>query len=337
VSGGARPPADPGALLARAREGDRAALARLLSFIERGGEEGLAVARLAYRAEVPYTVGLTGAPGAGKSTLTDKLIPEVRAGWPGAAGEGEGKGAGAGTGDAVSQVAVLAVDPTSPFSGGAILADRVRMGQHTLDPTVFIRSMATRGHLGGLSLAVPDAVRLLGAAGIPVVLVETVGVGQMEVEIASAADTTVVVVTPGWGDSMQANKAGLLEIADVFVINKADRPGGREARRDLEQMLDLSRPGAWRPEIVDTTATSGEGVPELWRALARHRDHLRESGRLATRRSDRLAQELRRVLLARAGRRVEEIAAGEEFTTAVKALVAGELDPYQAADRLLGE
>ncbi len=334
MSGRARSSADPAALLAQAREGDRAALARLLSFIERGGEAGLAVARLAYRAEVPYTVGLTGAPGAGKSTLTDKLIMEVRAGWPGA---GEGDGDEAGEAEAVAQVGVLAVDPTSPFSGGAILADRVRMGQHTLDPTVFIRSMATRGHLGGLSLAVPDAVRLLGAAGLPVVLVETVGVGQMEVEIASAADTTVVVVTPGWGDSMQANKAGLLEIADVFVINKADRPGGREARRDLDQMLDMSRPGAWRPEIVETTATSGEGVPELWRAIARHRDHLRESGLLATRRSDRLAQELRRVLLARATLRVNELAASEEFATAVKALAAGELDPYQAADRLLAE
>jgi LAO/AO transport system kinase len=321
VSG--RPATDPAALVARARQGDRVALARLLSLVERGGEAGLAVARLAYRAEVPYTVGLTGAPGSGKSTLTDKLITEVRAGWPGEA-------------EAVPQVGVLAVDPTSPFSGGAILADRVRMDQHALDATVFIRSMATRGHLGGLSLAVPDAVRLLGAAGLPVVLVETVGVGQMEVEIASAADTTVVVVTPGWGDSMQANKAGLLEIADVFVINKADRPGAREARRDLEQMLDLSRPGAWRPEIVETIARSGEGVPDLWHIIARHRDHLRESAQLARRRTDRLAQELRRVLLARAAGHVDELAAGEEFTTAVKALAAGELDPYGAADRLLG-
>jgi LAO/AO transport system kinase len=210
------------------------------------------------------------------------------------------------------------------------------MGQHALDPTVFIRSMATRGHLGGLSLAVPDAVRLLGAAGIGVVIVETVGVGQLEVEIASAADTTVVVVTPGWGDSMQASKAGLLEFADVFVINKADRPGAREARRDLAQMLDLARPGAWRPEIVDTTATAGEGVPELWRAVARHRDHLATSGQLAVRRTDRVAQELRRVLLARTEVRVDELVAGEEFATAVKALAAGELDPYGAADGLLG-
>ena len=304
-----RLPSDPGQLLERARTGDRVALARLLSHIERGGGPATAVARLAYRAEVPYTVGLTGAPGAGKSTITDGLIGQVRAGWPGAGGE------------AVDQVGVLAVDPTSPFSGGAILGDRVRMSQHALDPTVFIRSMATRGHLGGLSLAVPDAVRLLGAAGIGVVIVETVGVGQMEVEIASAADTTVVVVTPGWGDSMQANKA--------------DRPGVREARRDLEQMLDLSRPGAWRPEIIDTTATAAEGVAELWTAVSRHRDHLRDTGRLTTRRAGRMAQELRRVLLARAEVRVEELAAGEEFASAVKALVAGELDPYGAADTLL--
>ena len=316
-------PTEPAALLARARADDRVALARLLSYVERGGETAMAVAELAYRSDVPFSVGLTGAPGAGKSTLTDRLITEVRGGWPEAA--------------AIPQVAVLAVDPTSPFSGGAILGDRVRMGQHTLDPTVFIRSMATRGHLGGLSLAVPDAIRLLGAAGLGVVIVETVGVGQMEVDIASAADTTVVVVTPGWGDAMQASKAGLLEVADVFVINKADRPGVREARRDLEQMLDLARPGAWRPEIVETTATGGEGVAKLWRAVARHRDHLVGSGQLAVRRSDRVAQELRRVLLARTEVKVDELVAGEEFTSAVKALAAGELDPYQAAESLLAE
>ncbi len=316
---------DPDSLLTRAGQGDRVALARLLSYIERGDASATAVAKLAYRAEVPYTLGLTGAPGAGKSTLTDGLITTVRGGWPAPLDE------------AVPQVAVLAVDPTSPFSGGAILGDRVRMGQHALDPTVFIRSMATRGHLGGLSLAVPDAVRLLGAAGLGLVIIETVGVGQMEVEIASAADTTAVVVTPGWGDSMQANKAGLLEVADVFVINKADRPGVREARRDLEQMLDLSRPDAWRPEIVETTASSGEGIDALWSAVARHRAHQEETGALAARRTDRLGQELRRVLLARAEARIAEVAAGEEYSRAVKALSAGEIDPYEAADRLLAE
>ena len=318
-----RMPSDPAALFALARDDDRVALARLVSLVERGGAPGLAVAGLAYRAPVPYTIGLTGAPGAGKSTLTDRLITLVRSGWPDPAPE------------PIAQVGVLAVDPTSPFSGGAILGDRVRMQQHALDPTVFIRSMATRGHLGGLALAVPDAVRVLGAVGLPVVIVETVGVGQMEIEVASAADTTMVVVTPGWGDSMQANKAGLLEIADIFVINKADRPGAREARRDLEQMLDLSSLGAWRPPIVDTVASSGEGLPALWDEIARHRAHLRESGILEQRRAERLGHELRRVLMARSAARIDELAGGEEFAGAVKALAAGELDPYQAADRLL--
>jgi LAO/AO transport system kinase len=319
-----RIPTEPAALLALAQENDRVALARLVSMVERGGESGLEVARLAYRAPVPYTVGLTGAPGAGKSTLTDRLITLVRTGWPAPSPE------------AIDQVGVLAIDPTSPFSGGAILGDRVRMGQHALDPTVFIRSMATRGHLGGLALAVPDAVRVLGAAGVPLVIVETVGVGQMEVEVASAADTTMVVVTPGWGDSMQANKAGLLEIADLFVINKADRPGAREARRDLEQMLDLSSLGAWRPPIVDTIASTGEGLEDLWNEVARHREYLASSGILEQRRADRMAHELRRVLMARSALVIDELAAGEEFASAVKALAAGELDPYQAADRLMG-
>jgi LAO/AO transport system kinase len=314
---------DPTELLALARQDDRVALARLVSMVERGGEPGLAVARLAYRAPVPYTIGLTGAPGAGKSTLTDRLITLVLSGWPEPAP------------GAIAQMGVLAVDPTSPFSGGAILGDRVRMQQHALDPTVFIRSMATRGHLGGLALAVPDAVRVLGAAGLPVVIVETVGVGQMEVEVASAADTTLVVVTPGWGDSMQANKAGLLEIADLFVINKADRPGAREARRDLEQMLDLSSLGSWRPPIIDTIASKGDGLDTLWDEIARHRAHLQATAALEQRRADRLAHELRRVLFARAAATIDELASGEEFAGAVKALAAGELDPYQAADRLM--
>jgi LAO/AO transport system kinase len=317
-------PTGPAALLALAQQNDRVALARLVSLVERGGEPGLEVARLSYRAPVPYTVGLTGAPGAGKSTLTDRLITLVRSGWPEPSPE------------PIDQVGVLAVDPTSPFSGGAILGDRIRMQQHALDPTVFIRSMATRGHLGGLALAVPDAVRVLGAAGFPIVIVETVGVGQMEVEVASAADTTLVVVTPGWGDSMQANKAGLLEIADLFVINKADRPGAREARRDLEQMLDLSSLGAWRPPIIETVASTGQGLDDLWREIARHRSHLCSSGILEQRRADRMAHELRRVLLARSALVIDELASGEEFASAVKALAAGELDPYQAADRLMG-
>ena len=305
-------------LVERTRAGDRGALARLLSLIEAGGADAVdAVACLYPHTGGAWTIGVTGAPGAGKSTLTDRLIARLRR-------DGE-------------EVGVLAVDPTSPLTGGAILGDRVRMQAHATDPGVFIRSMATRGHQGGLALATPQAVRVLDAAGKPWVIVETVGVGQVEVEVAGAADTTVVVVTPGWGDAIQANKAGLLEVADVFVVNKADRPGVREARRDLEQMLDLSAPGSWRPEIVETTASSGEGVAELWQAVARHRAHLQDSGRLLSRRQDRVAQELRRVLLARATVRVDELAASEEFTTAVKALAAGEIDPYGAADRVLQE
>jgi LAO/AO transport system kinase len=227
-----------GELFDAAVGGDRAALARLLSLIERGGDPAREVARRSYPlGGSGYTVGLTGSPGAGKSTLTSALIGHLRA--------------------AGDEVAVLAIDPSSPFTGGAILGDRVRMQDHATDPGVFIRSMATRGHLGGLSLATPEAARLLDAVGKRWTVIETVGVGQVEVEIAGKADTTVVVVNPGWGDSVQANKAGLMEIADVFVINKADRPGADGTRRDLEQMLDLGDlpHDAWRPPIVDVVAT----------------------------------------------------------------------------------
>ena len=209
------------ALFGEACNGDRSALARLLSLIERGGDDARTVGRLVYpKTGSGYVVGITGAPGAGKSTLTSALIAHIRS--------------------LDQTVSVLAIDPSSPFTGGAILGDRVRMQNHATDAGVFIRSMATRGHLGGLSLATSEAVRLLDAVGSPCTLVETVGVGQVEVEIARNADTIVVVVNPGWGDSVQANKAGLLEIADIFVINKADRPGVDQTRRDLEQMLELS-------------------------------------------------------------------------------------------------
>ncbi len=234
---------DPNQLFSAAVAGDRGSTARLLSLIERGGEPGRQVGRLAYpNSGQAYTIGLTGAPGAGKSTLTSATIGHLRS--------------------LDLEVAVLAIDPSSPFTGGAILGDRVRMQDHATDPGVFIRSMATRGHLGGLSLATPEAVRLLDAVGRHWILVETVGVGQVEVEIAGKADTTVVVVNPGWGDSVQANKAGLMEIADVFVINKADRKGVEETRRDLEQMLDLGDlpHDAWRPPIVPTVASTGDGV-----------------------------------------------------------------------------
>jgi len=312
----------PGELLDAAIAKDRVSLARLLSVVERGGEQTGELARLVYSSEPPYTVGITGAPGSGKSTLTNQLVRAARGGWTEPA-------------EAVPQVAVLAVDPSSPFSGGAILGDRVRMQDHATDPSVFIRSMATRGHLGGLALAVPDAVRVLGAAGFPLVFVETVGVGQMEVEIASAADTTVVVVTPGWGDAMQANKAGLLEIADLFVVNKADRPGVNEARRDLEQMLDLSAATDWRPPVLTTVASTGEGVDELWAAVGSHRAHLAGTGALGRRREARVAQELRRVLVAKVLEEVQEIGRGGGFDEAVRAIAGGALDPYRAAEELL--
>lgn len=313
----------PEELLDAAAAGDRVSLARLLSVVERGGGPSSEVARLVYASAPPYTVGVTGAPGSGKSTLTNKLVAVARR--PEAQPE------------PVSRVGVLAVDPSSPFSGGAILGDRVRMQEHATDPSVFIRSMATRGHLGGLALAVPDAVRVLGAAGFPLVIVETVGVGQMEVEVASAADTTLVVVTPGWGDAMQASKAGLLEIADLFVVNKADRPGVDEARRDLRQMLDLSPASDWRPPVLATVASTGEGVEELWAAVARHREHLESTGVLGRRREARLAQELRRVLTARALEEVRLLGEGARFGEVVRAMAEGKLDPYRAADDLLDE
>jgi len=315
---------DPAELMTQAREGSRTALARLLTFVESGGPAQLATAALAYRTSAPYVVGITGPPGAGKSTLTDQLINVVleRGSFDGA--------------DPVAQVSILCVDPSSPFTGGAILGDRIRMQGHATNEHVFIRSMATRGHLGGLSLAVPDALRVLGAAHFPLVLVETVGVGQMEVEIASAADTTIVVVNPGWGDAMQANKAGLLEVADIFVINKADRTGVRETRRDLEQMLDLGGEHEWRPPILETVATTGGGVGELWDGVVAHRTFL-DDGRLDEHRRARMRVELDKVLTATVRSRVGALARGDAYEAQVQALLAGTTDPYQAAQTLLGE
>lgn len=314
----ARASADPEALFSAALQGDRAATARLLSLIERGGEPGRVVGRLAYpKSGEGYTVGLTGAPGAGKSTLTSATIGHLRS--------------------LDLEVAVLAIDPSSPFTGGAILGDRVRMQDHATDPGVFIRSMATRGHLGGLSLATPEAVRLLDALGRKWILVETVGVGQVEVEVAGKADTTVVVVNPGWGDSVQANKAGLMEIADVFVINKADRKGVEETRRDLEQMLDLSDlpHDAWRPTIVTTVANTGEGVPELWDAVLEHREYAESSGLLEERRRFRSSEELREIVANRLRERARQICTGDRWDEVTGEVTEQRLDPWSAADEML--
>lgn len=323
TSTGPRVANDPGALFAAATAGDRAALARLLSLIERGGDDAREVGRLAAPgAGDAYTVGMTGAPGSGKSTLTSAVVGHLRSGG--------------------AQVAVLAIDPTSPFTGGAILGDRVRMQDHATDAGVFIRSMATRGHLGGLSLAAPEAIRLLDAVGHRTILVETVGVGQVEVEVAGKADSTVVVVNPGWGDSVQANKAGLMEVADVFVINKADRTGAEETRRDLDQMLELSgsfanqdgSPG-WRPPIIATVATTGEGVAELWDAVVAHRAHAEGSGLLARRRSRRMREELGEIVTRRLESLAKSVCGEQRWNELVEAVLARRVDPWSAADEMI--
>ncbi len=305
-------------LLDRAQQGERRALGRLLSIVEQGGGKAQHLARLAFpwSARTELVIGVTGAPGAGKSTLVSRLAAEARSQGP---------------------IAVLAVDPSSPYSGGALLGDRVRMSAHAGDPGVFVRSMASRGHLGGLALAVPEAIRVLVASGYPRVVVETVGVGQVEIEVAGAADTTVVVVSPGWGDAVQAAKAGLLEVADVLVVNKADLDGASGARRDLEAMLDLDpAPSGWRPPVLSTDSLGGAGVEALWAAIVEHRSWLAGSGELEARRHRRLLGELEAVLVRRIEARARSVAAGARWEEVAAEVLAGRLDPSAAAEVLLG-
>ncbi|WP_037572730.1 methylmalonyl Co-A mutase-associated GTPase MeaB [Phaeacidiphilus oryzae] len=306
-------------LVAAARSGRPRAVARLISLVESASPQLREVmAALAPHTGRAQVIGLTGSPGVGKSTSTSALVTAYRK---------RGK-----------RVGVLAVDPSSPFSGGALLGDRVRMQEHATDPEVYIRSMATRGHLGGLAWAAPQAIRVLDAAGCDVVLVETVGVGQSEVEIAGQADTSVVLLAPGMGDGIQAAKAGILEIGDVYVVNKADRDGADATARELNHMLGLGearQPGDWRPPIVKTVAARQEGVDELVEALEKHRAWMDEHGVLAERRRARAAREVETIAVTALRERIGDLGGDERLGALAHRVVEGELDPYAAADQLL--
>ena len=298
------------------RQRDVRAMARAITIVESEGPEAHAlVAGLYARTGAAYVIGVTGPPGAGKSTLVDQLIALVR--------------------QRGSSVGVIAVDPTSPFSGGAILGDRIRMGAHAGDAGVFVRSMATRGQLGGLARAAADAVVVLDAAGLDVIIVETVGVGQDEVDVAEMADVSIVVLVPGAGDDVQAIKAGIMEIADVFVVNKADRDGAERMVQSIEMNLSLQAFGAgdWRPPVLKTVASEGTGVDDVWNAIERFRTHPDQSR--AARQRQRVEARLRQLVAAAYLRHVERVVPREELEAMIDRMVARELDPYAAAESLL--
>jgi LAO/AO transport system kinase len=306
-------------LVERARRGEPRAVARLISLVE----DASPLLREVMAGLAPHTghaqvVGITGPPGVGKSTTTSALVAELRR--------------------RDQRVGVLAVDPSSPFSGGALLGDRVRMEEHALDPGVFIRSMASRGHLGGLAWSTPQALRVLDAAGCDVVIVETVGVGQSEVEVAALADTTLVLLAPGMGDGIQAAKAGILEVGDVYVVNKADREGAHQLRRELRSMLGLAeRPEqAWRPPVLEAVASRGEGLGEVAAAIDEHRTWLEQSGTLATRRAERARGEVEAIALTALRERWADVPGRSGLDVLAARVAAGETDPYTAADELLG-
>lgn len=307
-------PIDATVLIQAARSGDRRSLARLISAVESGGAVATEIVSALYRdIGHAWTVGITGAPGSGKSSLANHLITHIRRGG--------------------ATVAVVAVDPSSPFTGGAILGDRIRMQQHIDDDGVFIRSMASRGQLGGLAASSSRVVMILDAFGFDEVIVETVGVGQAEVDIAANVDTTVVVVNPGWGDAVQTAKAGLLEIGDVFVVNKADRPGVDETIRDLNAMLDLDVDSFWRPLVVQCTAHTGDGTEAVWEAVTQHRTHLDGGGKIPARR-DRWRTEFRRAVKHRYSERAQRLLNSSAATAVGDAVADLERDPWTAAAEL---
>jgi LAO/AO transport system kinase len=315
---GRRSSGDVPELVRKAREGDARSVARLISLVEDASPLLREVmAGLAPYAGSAHIVGITGSPGVGKSTSTNALVTALR--------------------KAGKRVGVLAVDPSSPFSGGALLGDRVRMQDHALDRDVYIRSMASRGHLGGLSWAAPQALRVLDAAGCDVILVETVGVGQSEVEIAGMADTTMVLIAPGMGDGIQAAKAGILEIGDLYVINKADRDGADQVRRELRSMLALAeRPeGSWRQPIVKTVASKGEGIDEVVEAIDAHHAWLVEHDELDKRRLRRARDEIESIAVTSLREQWRDVHERTELDGLAEQVVAGKTDPYAAADRLL--
>ena len=305
-------------MVERARAGDPRAVARLVSLVEDASPLLREVTeKLTPHAGNAQVVGVTGAPGVGKSTSTSVLVTALRK---------TGK-----------RIGVLAVDPSSPFSGGALLGDRVRMQDHATDAEVYIRSMASRGHLGGLSWATPQAVRVLDAAGCDVVLVETVGVGQSEVEVASLADTTMVLLAPGMGDGIQAAKAGILEIGDIYVVNKADRDGAAQVARDLRAMLSLAerREHSWRAPIVKTVAQTGDGVDDVVDAVDDHRAWMESTGELRARRRRRAREEIETIAVTALRERFGELHGHARLDGLADTVVSGESDPYTAADQLL--
>ena len=312
-------PVDVPALVESARAGSPRAVARLISLVEDAHPALREVmAALAPHAGQAHVIGITGSPGVGKSTSTNALVAAFRA---------QGK-----------RVGVLAVDPSSPFSGGALLGDRVRMQDHALDPEVYIRSMASRGHLGGLSWTTPQALRVLDAAGCEVILVETVGVGQSEVEIAGLADTTIVLLAPGMGDGIQAAKAGILEIGDVFVVNKADREGADATVRDIRHMISLgdrTEPGLWRPPVVKTVAAQGKGIDDVMEALDKHVSWMENSGTLRERRVRRAGDEIESIALQQLRARMGDLRHGNGVDELAAYVEHGKTDPYAAADQVV--